>query len=117
MRLKRDGMETLQDIFERNKDKYRALTNKLEGFDVSQKDDVVKILILISQVFVDNSFTLGAVDLAIAARDKISSQAAIECDKTMALANAELVDLDDIRNAEGDISKDIINKQIEDYSP
>lgn len=117
MLLKRDDMETLQDIFERNKDKYRALTNKLEGYDASQKDDVVKILMLISQVFVDNSFSLGAVDLALQARDKITSQAAIECDKTMALGNAELVDLDDIKNAEGDISKDIKNKQIEDYSP
>ena len=110
-------METLQEIFERNKDKYRALTNKLDGFDASQKDDVVKILILISQVFVDNSFSLGAVDLAILARDKISSQAAIDCDKTKALTSVEPVDLDDILNAEGDISKDTKSKQIEDYSP
>jgi hypothetical protein len=110
-------METLQEIFERNKDKYRALTNKLDGFDASQKDDVVKILMMISQVFVDNSLGLGAVDLAIQARNKITSQTATEYDKTKALASREPVDLDDILNAEGEISKDIKNKQIEDYSP
>ena len=110
-------MDSLQEIFERNKDKYRALTNKLEGYDASQKDDVVKILMMISQVFVDNSLGLGAVDLAILARDKISSQAAIGYDKTKALATREPVDLDDILNAEGDISKHTKNKQIEDYSP
>lgn len=110
-------METLQEIFERNKDKYRALTNKLDGFDASQRDEMVKILMMISQVFVDSSFGLGAVDLAIQARDKITSQTAIEYDKTMALAKAELVDLDDILNAEGENSKTIKSKQIEDYSP
>lgn len=110
-------MDSLQEIFERNKDKYRALTNKLEGYDPSQKDDVVKILMMISQVFVDNSLGLGAVDLAIQARDKITSQTAIEYDKTEALTIVEPVDLEDILNAEGEISKDIKNKQIEDYSP
>lgn len=110
-------METLQEIFERNKDKYRALTNRLEGYDASQKDDVVKILMMISQVFVDNSLGLGAVDLAIQARDKITSQTAIGYDKTKALTEREPVDLDDILNAEGDVSKDIKNRQIEDYSP
>lgn len=110
-------MDSLQEIFERNKDKYRALTNKLEGYDASQKDDVVKIIMLISQVFVDNSLGLGAVDLAIQARDKITSQTAIEYDKTKALTEREPVDLEDILNAEGEISKDIKNKQIEDYSP
>lgn len=110
-------METLQEIFERNKEKYRALTARLEGYDPSQRDDVVKILMMISQVFVDSSFGLGAVDLAIRARDKITSQTTLEYDKTIALANAELVDLDDILNAEGENSKTIKSKQIEDYTP
>lgn len=110
-------MDSLQEIFERNKDKYLALTEKLDGFDASQKDDVVKILMMISQVFVDNSLSLGAVDLAIQARDKITSQTTIDYDKTMALTKCEPVDLDDILNAEGDISKNTKNKQIEDYSP
>lgn len=67
-------MDTLKDIFEQNGDKYRAMMRDLDGYDAASQDDVIKIFLTISQVFVDNSFGLGAVDLAIKARDKLTSQ-------------------------------------------
>jgi hypothetical protein len=79
-------METLNDIFNANGDKYRALMADLEGFDASHKDDVIKILLTISELFVDNAFGLGAVDLAIKARDKLSSQESMGYDTISALS-------------------------------
>jgi hypothetical protein len=78
-------METLNDIFNANGDKYRALVADLDGFDATRKDDVIKILLTISELFVDNAFGLGAVDLAIKARDKISSQESIGYDTILPL--------------------------------
>jgi hypothetical protein len=73
-------MDTLNDIFNEHGDKYRALMADLDGFDASRQDDVIKILLTVSQVFVDNAFGLGAVELAIKARDKLSSLESIGCD-------------------------------------
>jgi hypothetical protein len=104
-------MDTLNDIFNDNRDKYRALMADLDGFDASRQDDVIKILLSVSQVFVDNAFGLGAVELAIKARDKLSSLESIGCDSVSDLAIIEHVPQTDPRAALGEPDSKMKTKQ------
>ena len=95
-------MDTLNDIFNEHGNKYRALMAELDGFDASRQDDVIKILLTVSQLFVDNAFGLGAVELAIKARDKLSSLESSGCDSVSDLAIIEHVPQIDHRAALGE---------------
>lgn len=110
-------METLNDIFNANGDKYRALMADLEGFDASHKDDVIKILLTISELFVDNAFGLGAVDLAIKARDKISSQESIGYDTILPLTLHEPSLPIEPEDSKGGLPINAKKLIFEDYSP
>lgn len=110
-------METLNDIFNANGDKYRALVADLDGFDATRKDDVIKILLTISELFVDNAFGLGAVDLAIKARDKLSSQESIGYDTILPLTLHEPALPIEPENSKGELPINAKKLTFEDYSP
>lgn len=110
-------MDTLNDIFNEHGDKYRALMADLDGFDAAHQDDVIKILLTISEIFVDGAFGLGAVELAIKARDKLSSQAIIECDTLGSSTLHEVIDAVELKDSNYGQAKNLRDLIPEDYTP
>lgn len=86
-------METLNEIFERNKNAYREIVADIDGFSASEKDEAIKIIFFNLQAFIEHAWGNHSVQLALYEKLKVASQKAFQYDSMTPLANAEPVDL------------------------
>lgn len=86
-------METLQEIFERNKDHYRGIVADMDGFSAYEKDEAITIIFNTLHSIIEQVWGVHPVQLALYDKFKNASQNMPKYDSLTCLAKAEPVDL------------------------
>lgn len=87
------AMNDIVNVTAKDMDRYRALVADIDGMSESQRDEVIKIVLLMMQASIDIAWGVHPVQLARMIADQSASQTRQDHARLQALGNAKPVDL------------------------